>query len=63
VLERPVHTFMAAVLLGLARLDALGHDAQAYPPDGEAGEVADARLNNSPLILIKNRHFATPKPE
>ncbi len=34
-LKGEVHALMAAVLLGMARPDALDFDAQAQPPDGE----------------------------
>jgi hypothetical protein len=34
-----VHALVAAVLLRVARLDALDGDAQAQPPDGELGEI------------------------
>ena len=33
--ERPVHPFMAAVLLGFPRFNELWQDAQAHPPRGE----------------------------
>ena len=41
LLEGPVHAFMASVLVGLSRLDALWNDAQRDPPDGELGEAGD----------------------
>lgn len=39
LLERQVHALMAAVLLGMARLDTLDVDAQAQPPYGKLGQV------------------------
>jgi hypothetical protein len=33
--ECTMHTLMAAIWLGLAGLDALGEETQAYPPGGE----------------------------
>jgi len=41
LLERPVHAFMASILVGLSGLDALGEDAEGDPPDGELGEAGD----------------------
>lgn len=41
LLERPVHTFMASILVGFSGLDALGKDAEGDPPDGELGEASD----------------------
>ncbi len=38
-LERQVHALVAAVLLGVAGLDALDGDAEAEPPDGQLGQV------------------------
>src|SRR5215470_14206809 len=38
-LEGQMHALEAAVLLRMARLDALDGDAEAQPPDGELGEV------------------------
>ncbi len=37
--ERAMHAFMPAILLGLARLDELGQNAQAHPPGGELPEA------------------------
>jgi hypothetical protein len=34
-LQRAMHAFVAAVLLGSARLDDLREDTQAYPPGGK----------------------------
>ena len=34
-----MHTFMPAVLLGVARLDAFDTNAEAQPPDGEFAQV------------------------
>ena len=42
-LERPVHPFMASVLSGLARTDALGADAELNPPLGELAEAAQGQ--------------------
>src|SRR5690606_34026912 len=41
-LEGQVHALVAAVLLRLARLDALDADAEAHPPDRERGQAAGA---------------------
>lgn len=38
-LEGQVHTFMAAVLLGLSGLDAFDADAKAQPPDRQGTEA------------------------
>jgi hypothetical protein len=40
-LQRPMHAFVTAVLLGMGGLDQLGTDPQADPPDREAREAAD----------------------
>ena len=37
LLERQMHALMAAVLLRIARLDALEVDAEAQPPDRQLG--------------------------
>ena len=42
LLEREMHALVAAVLLGMAGLDALDGDAEPQPPDGELGEVEQA---------------------
>ena len=34
--ERPMHAFMAAILLWFAWLDPFGEDAEGDPPDGQA---------------------------
>ena len=39
--QNTVHSFMAAVLLGLAWLDELGDDTQANPPGRELRETGD----------------------
>jgi hypothetical protein len=39
--QRTMHTFMAAVLFGVGRLDQLRVDAQSDPPDRESGEPSD----------------------
>lgn len=40
-LQREMHAFMAAILLGMARLDPFNTDAQSEPPDRElATELA-----------------------
>src|SRR5262249_29093270 len=39
-LESSVHPFMTTVLLGVRGLDELGVDAEANPPDGQAGQAA-----------------------
>ena len=39
LLERQMHGLVAAILLRMARLDALDGDVEAQPPDGELGEV------------------------
>jgi hypothetical protein len=41
VLERPMHSFVTAVLLRVRRLDQLRVNAQANPPDGKAGEATE----------------------
>src|SRR5580704_4575580 len=38
-LQREMHAFMAAVLLGMSGLDAFNADPQAEPPDGELAQV------------------------
>ena len=50
-LQRQMHTFMAAVLLRVARLDALDGDAEAEPPHREFGELKRAFgvANGTPL--------------
>ena len=40
-LERAVHAFMPAVLLGGGGLDQVGQDAEAHPPDREGREPAE----------------------
>ena len=40
--ERPMHAFMRAVFLRMARRDALMGDAELQPPDVEAVEPMDA---------------------
>ena len=37
-----MHALVAAVLLGMAGLDAFDGDAESEPPDGELGEVEEA---------------------
>ena len=37
-----MHALMAAVMLGMAGLDALDADAEPQPPDRELGEVEQA---------------------
>ncbi len=37
-----MHALMAAVLLGMAGLDARDGDAQTQPPDGKLGEIEEA---------------------
>ena len=39
--ERSVHAFVAAVLIGGCRLDEVGENAEADPPDGKRGEVPE----------------------
>ena len=41
LLERQMHALMAAVLLGMAWLDALQADAQSQPPDREPSEAEE----------------------
>ena len=41
LLQRQMHALVAAVLLRVARLDALDGDAEAQPPDGELGEIEE----------------------
>ena len=36
-----MHALVAAVLLGMARLDALDGNAEAQPPDGEFGQIEE----------------------
>jgi hypothetical protein len=38
-LEREVHAFMAAILLGMAGLDSFNANAQAKPPDGKLAQM------------------------
>jgi hypothetical protein len=45
-LQREVHALVAAVLLGLAGLDALDGNAEPEPPDGELGEI-EQRIGTS----------------
>src|SRR5215217_1972010 len=40
-LQRQMHAFMPAVLLWVARLDALDLDAESEPPDGELGQIEE----------------------
>src|SRR5437016_1027100 len=40
-LQGQMHAFMAAVLLRVARFDALDLDTEPEPPDGELGEVEE----------------------
>src|SRR5579871_4433783 len=42
LLEREMHALVAAVLLGMAGLDAFDGDAEPQPPDGELGEIEQA---------------------
>jgi hypothetical protein len=42
LLQGEMHAFMAAVLLGMAGLNAFDGDAQAQPPNGKLGEVEQA---------------------
>ena len=39
LLEREMHPFMAAVLLGVARANAFYRDAETQPPHREPGEL------------------------
>lgn len=41
--EFAVHAFMAAVLFGVAGLDAFGLDAELYPTEAQPRETAEAR--------------------
>jgi hypothetical protein len=38
-LEREMHAFVTAILLGMTRLDALDADAEAQPPDRQLAQV------------------------
>src|SRR5579859_2223609 len=40
-LQREVHAFMTAVLVGLAGLDAFDANAEAEPPDGQPAQVKE----------------------
>ncbi len=42
LLEREMHPLVAAVLLGMAGLDAFDGDSQSEPPDGKLREVEQA---------------------
>src|SRR6187431_3297754 len=42
LLEGEVHALVAAVLLGMTRLDAFDLDTEAQPPDRELGEIEQA---------------------
>src|SRR6266849_1973006 len=54
-LERLVHPLMAAVLLGLARLDALRPDAQLDPPDPEPAKPARTERGEGGAIIGADR--------
>jgi hypothetical protein len=42
-LEGPVHTLVAAILLGMRGLDEFGVDPEANPPHGELGQTSEGR--------------------
>ena len=53
--EHLMKLLMRAVLLRMSRIDALGHDAQANPPDGERRQAPEAGP-------AKGRPVVTPNP-
>ena len=55
LLQGEMHTFMTAVLLRMARLNAFDTDAQPQPPDGELAQVEQGmrRGKGNPVIAPK----------
>ena len=59
-----VHALMASVLLGMAGPNAFDRDAEAQPPDGEAGELKQAvRRSEGNAVIRANRQGQAAFPE
>lgn len=58
-----VHTFVAPVLLRLPRLDPLGPDPEADPPDGQLGKPAGGRRCEGRSVIGANHLREAEVPE
>src|SRR5215470_10122502 len=64
LLQGQMHALMAAILLGMARADALDGDTEAQPPDREPGELKQAvRGSERDAVVGADRQGQTPFPE
>src|SRR5580700_7285854 len=64
LLQGQMHSLMAAVLLGVAWLDALDGDTEPEPPDGKLGEVEQAVGTGEGNAVIRPDGLGeTPLPE
>ena len=53
--QRQMHAFVTAILLRMARLDALDADAQTEPPDGELAQVEQSmRRGEGDTVVTAN---------
>jgi hypothetical protein len=58
--ENPMHLFMGAIVLGMARAGKLDPDAEAQPPDAQGGEIPGTQAGKRDAVVDPNDARETP---